>query len=417
MGLLEPVKWHGFAAVQFEWYRGVDLQLRLKVKLWDEAVFVLSRKIGRINTMSYTNCLPAWSVGPDCYKDVYGIVRRFGKTAAVIGGKTALSKAYESLKEALSGTPFMLSEPVWYGDNATYENAAALEVLDAVKSADMIFAVGGGRAVDTCKAVAEHLDKPLFTFPTIASNCAACTAIGVFYNPDDTFRDYFYPTRCPEHTFLNTKIVAEAPEALLWAGIGDGLSKECEVELASRGQKLFHTTLLGAQLAHSCTNPMVEYGATAMEQCRQNTPGYELEQVSLAIVMSTGIVSNLTTDATKYYYNSSLAHCVYYGSTMVPASGGKHLHGEIVAFGVLTLLTYDKQFEERDRVMCFNRSIGLPVTLGEIDLSEENLQTIADKAATVLEWTKAPYPVTKEAFMQAMRDADAAGKALLATEQ
>lgn len=77
---------------------------------------------------------------------------------------------------------------------------------------------------------------------------------------------------------------------------------------------------------------------------------------------------------------------------------------------MLTLLTYDGQLEQRDRIMRFNRSIGLPVTLAEIELTEADLQTVADKAATVLEWSKAPYPVTKEAFMQAMRDADAAGR-------
>ena len=54
--------------------------------------------------------------------------------------------------------------------------------------------------------------------------------------------------------------------------------------------------------------------------------------------------------------------------------------------------------------------------LAEIGMAEADLQTVADKAATVLEWTKAPRPVTKEAFMQAMRDADAAGRALLAAE-
>ena len=42
---------------------------------------------------NYTNCLPAWSVGPNCYEKVYGVVAKFGKSAAVIGGKTALSKA------------------------------------------------------------------------------------------------------------------------------------------------------------------------------------------------------------------------------------------------------------------------------------------------------------------------------------
>ncbi|MCI2047843.1 MAG: iron-containing alcohol dehydrogenase family protein [Faecalibacterium sp.] len=365
---------------------------------------------------SYTDCLPAWSVGPDCYGEVYSVVRRFGRTAAVIGGKTALEKAYPVLKAAMKEEPFTLSEPVWYGGNSTYENVEKLEAMDAVKNADMIFGVGGGRAVDTCKAVAEHLDKPLFTFPTIASNCAACTAIGVFYNADDTFCNYFYPTRCPEHTFINTQVIAEAPERLLWAGIGDALSKECEVELATRGKELFHTPLLGAQLARACTNPLVECGAKAMRQVQQKQAGYELEQVALDIIVSTGIVSNLTSAGEKYYYNSSLAHCVYYGATMVPASGGQHLHGEIVSFGVLTLLTYDRQFAERDRLLAFNHSIGLPVTLAQVDLAEKDLQTVADKAATVLEWTRAPYAVTKEAFMQAMRDADAAGRAYLAKQ-
>lgn len=368
--------------------------------------------------MSYTNCLPSWSVGPDCYKDVYGVVRRFGKTAVVIGGKTALSKAYEPLKEALAGTGFSLSDALWYGGNATYEHAGELETMEAVKNADMIFAVGGGRALDTCKVVAQHLDKPLFTFPTIASNCAPTTSLAVMYNANDTFKDYFYPERCPVHAFINTKIIAEAPEELLWAGIGDSLSKECEVELASRGVDLFHTTLLGTQVAHACTEPLVGYGEKALEQCRNNTPGYELEQVSLAIVVSTGLVSNLTVDpGQKYYYNSSLAHCVYYGATLVPASGGKHLHGEIVSFGVLTLLAYDKQTELFDRVLKFNHSVGLPVTLDEIELTREDLQTVADKAASVLEWTKAPYKVTKEAFIQAMLDADAAGRKLIESNE
>ena len=53
---------------------------------------------------TYTNCLPAWSVGPDCYKEVYTVTRRYGKKAAVVGGKTALSKAYDKLAAAVSGT-------------------------------------------------------------------------------------------------------------------------------------------------------------------------------------------------------------------------------------------------------------------------------------------------------------------------
>ena len=53
-------------------------------------------------------------------------------------------------------------------------------------------------------------------------------------------------------------------------------------------------------------------------------------------------------------------------------------------------------------------------TLAQIELTENDLQTVADKAATVLEWRCSLQTFTKEAFVQAMRDADAAGKKYLA---
>lgn len=366
--------------------------------------------------MSYSVILPSWSIGTDCYKDVFGIVSLFGKKAAVIGGETAMEKAYVFLKEALAKEEFQITEPIVYGKNSTFDNVNRLANMDEVKNADMIFGMGGGRAIDTCKAVADKVNKPLFTFPTLASNCAPITAIGVMYNNDESFNGYYYPKRCPYHTFINTKVVAEAPTELFWAGIGDALSKLAEVELATRREKLFHTTLLGAQLAHSCTDPLIEFGEKAMEQVKGNKVGYEMEQVALSIIISTGLVSNLTVDPKEYYYNSSLAHCVYNGSTLIPESGGKHLHGEIVSYGVLTLLTYDKQFEERERIMKFNRAIGLPITLAEIGLLEENLQIIADKAETLIEWEKAPYTITKENFIKAMIEADEAGKAFIIAE-
>ena len=73
----------------------------------------------------------------------------------------------------------------------------------------------------------------------------------------------------------------------------------------------------------------------------------------------------------NYYYNSSLAHCVYYGASTLPQCE-RHLHGEIVSFGVLCLLTYDGQLEERDRIMQFNKSVGLPVTLDELEIKCKN---------------------------------------------
>lgn len=94
--------------------------------------------------------------------------------------------------------------------DSTYENGDALIANETVKKADILFGVGGGRACDTCKYVANELDKPLFLFPTVGSNCASVTSISVIYNPDGSFREYYYP-KLVEHTFINTAIIADSP--------------------------------------------------------------------------------------------------------------------------------------------------------------------------------------------------------------
>lgn len=354
---------------------------------------------------NYSVFLPSYSIGVDSYKRIPYVTRRYGKKAVAIGGKTAISKAKSDILEGINGSNIEILDFIWYGGNASYENVEALLNNIKVKEADIIFAVGGGRAIDTCKVVSDKLDKPMFSFPTIASNCAACTAIAVMYNADDTFRDYYYPSEPAVHTFINTKIIAEAPDNFLWAGIGDALSKESEVLLATRGKELAHTPLLGAQLSRSCDEPLLNFSAKALENCRHNTTSYELEQIALDIIISTGLVSNLTSDAEKYYYNSSLAHCVYYGSTVVPGCVG-HLHGEIVAFGVLCLLTYDKQFEKRDRIYEFNKSIGLPTCLDDIGIKKEDVEKMVQKMNGVTEWYCTPYEVTEENFIKAILDTD-----------
>ncbi|WP_223068519.1 iron-containing alcohol dehydrogenase family protein [Paenibacillus caui] len=364
---------------------------------------------------NYSMFLPSYSVGVDCYKEIPYITRRYGKKAVVIGGKTAMEKVKEDLLEAILDSNMEILDFIWFGGDSTYENIEMLKKNPSVQAADIIFGVGGGRACDTAKTLADMEDKPLFTFPTLASNCAASTAVSVIYNPDATFKEYYYMKAPSLHTFINTKIIANSPEKLLWAGIGDALSKECEVLFASRDKFMYHTPLMGVCIAKICTDPLIEYGKKALEDCKNNIPSFELEQVALDIIISTGIVSNFATHEAQpdpndnYYYNSSIAHCIYYGTSMIPACE-KYLHGEIVAFGVLCLLTYDNQIEERDRIMSFNKSIGLPITLKEIGITESDLAKIAKKAAGVVEWSYVPGVPTEEKLIKAIKDTDAAGK-------
>lgn len=359
--------------------------------------------------MSYSVYLPNYSIGEDCYKEIPAIARRYGKKAVVIGGKTAMSKAKEALLDGIKGSDMEITDFIWYGGDSSYENGDALIADKTVQDADIIFGVGGGRACDTCKYVANELQKPLFTFPTVASNCASVTAICVIYNADGSFKEYYYP-KLADHTFINTAIIADSPYELLWAGIGDALSKECEAVFSSKDDTLPHTPLMGVQLSKVCTRPLLDYGKEALASLKAHKVSDALMQVTLDIIISTGIVSNMTTHIPDYYYNSSLAHCVYYGAT-VTHGGHAHLHGEVVSLGVLCLLTYEKQFELRNQIMRFNAETGLPVCFDDIDVTEDEFDVMADKVETSTEWEHRPKDVTREKFIACMKDQNAAGRA------
>ena len=182
---------------------------------------------------------------------------------------------------------------------------------------------------------------------------------------------------------------------------------------------MYHSRLMGHCISTICTEPLLTYGKQALEDCRQRKPSFALEQVALDIIISTGIVSNFETHEAQpdpkddYYYNSTLAHCVYYGVSTIPAAE-KHLHGEIVSFGVLCLLTYDGQIRERDKIMAFNADMRLPVTLEEMDLTTEDVDKIVKKASSVIEWQFVPGGASEEKFKNAILETDEAGKSYLA---
>ena len=69
---------------------------------------------------NYSLYLPSYSIGPDCYKEIPYVTRFFGKTAAVIGGKTAMSKAKNALIEGVKGSDVKLLDFIEFGGNSTY---------------------------------------------------------------------------------------------------------------------------------------------------------------------------------------------------------------------------------------------------------------------------------------------------------
>ncbi len=355
---------------------------------------------------AYSMYFPCYSVGHDVYSKLGKVCRDYGTTAVLIGGYTALEKAKDSILKACEEGGIQVTGVLWYGGEATYENVQKLAEASEVQNAQLLFAVGGGKALDTVKALGETVNKAVFAFPTITSNCAGCTSVSIMYHEDGRFLRPFFITRPPLHTFLDLDILAAAPSRYMWAGMGDTYAKYFEASMSSRGEELSHYVGLGVTASQMCLAPLLKWGAQALLDNQKGIATEAFENVVLAINVTTALTSILVTKDRIIDYNTGLAHAINYGLTSFPEVEHQHLHGEIVSFGVLILLLIEEKMEPSmkgmfEKIYQFNKTVGLPTDLKDLGLSEDEREAVIDKALAMPDIDHNPYKITRELVEEA----------------
>lgn len=353
---------------------------------------------------NYSIYLPSYSIGDEVYSKIPAICEPYGKRIAAIGGKKAIASVKDLLLAAVKDSSLVIEDFLWFGGESSYENVEALMANPVVQSADMLFAIGGGKATDTTKCLAEKLGKPVFTIPTIASNCSACTSVSIMYNPDGSFREPFFFAKPPVHAFIQTSVIVNTPFKYMWAGIGDTYAKYFESTVSSRGEDLVHYTALGVGMSKLCYEPLMKYGKKALEDQKAGRVSWEFEQTVLAIIVTTAVVSILVTTEHIIDYNTGLAHAIYYALTSFPHIEEGHLHGELVGFGVLLLLLIDGQQEEFKRVYEFNKSVGLPVSIADVEMTPEDLPAVIRQTISMKDIDHNPYVITEAMLEKAFEE-------------
>lgn len=350
---------------------------------------------------SYTVCFANYTIGADAYENVADLCQIYGTRILLIGGSKALGAGKEKLEDAIRESVLTIAETVEYGNDCTYAWIEKWADYARELDVDMIFGMGGGKALDTAKGAAEKAGLPVFTFPTTAATCAATTALSVVYREDGNFDSFYFYERPAIHCFIDTQIIAESPAAYLRAGMGDTIGKHFECHFAARGDKLSHSSALGREISNLCYGPILEHGEQALADCRKNLATHALEQVILANIVSTGLVSLLVIDD----YNCAVAHSVYYGLVLLEGFEERYLHGDVVAYGVLVQLAIDGDEAKMMELKRFMERLGIPSTLKDmgVEVKREHLEAVLKETVAGPDMEHIPYEITEDMVFEAMQ--------------
>ena len=293
-----------------------------------------------------------------------------------------------------------------FGGECTQAEIAAGAAAARAAGAATVLGAGGGKALDTSRAIAAACDLHAVNCPTLASSDAPCSALSVVYHADGSFDRYLFYRRNPDLVLVDTAIVAAAPARYLVGGMGDALATWFEartVSEAGQPNQLQGTpTRAAGALARLCYDTLLADGTAALEAVNANTVTPALER----LVEANTLLSGLGFESGGL----AIAHSVHNGLTMAP---GTHafLHGEKVAFGLLVQLVVEgRPQSEFAEVTRFCRSVGLPTRLADIGLTgldDDLLRQIAERTVAPGETAHhEPFVVTSAMIADGIRGAD-----------
>jgi len=326
-------------------------------------------------------------------------IARLGQRPLVVGGDRSLAVVEPSLQPLLHHYQLHAASASYRPDSSKISLRQALEQHQA----DFIIGVGGGKALDAAKLLAEQCELPIVTIPTSAATCAAWTALSNVYSNQGAFQYDVPLNRCPDLLVLDYELIQTAPQRTLIAGIGDALAKWYEASVSS-GDSPATLTIAAVQQARILRDILFQKSAAALKA----PGGDDWQEVVDATVLLAGVIGGLGGARCR----TVAAHAVHNGLTHLPMAH-ESLHGEKVAYGILVQLRLEEMVQgnqlagsARQQLSQFYAEIGLPQTLEDLGLGNITLAELRQAAEIACnphsDIHRLPFAVTPEQVMAAM---------------
>lgn len=315
--------------------------------------------------------------GPGLLHQIGEKIVPFGKSCMVIADEFVSHFTKTPIKESLSNA----------GVSAIFESfskecchSEISRLTDKAKNSaiEIIVAVGGGKTLDTGKAVAHSLNCTCVVVPTIASTDAPTSSLVVIYTEDHVHDSVLFLPRNPDLVIVDTEIVSAAPARFLVAGMGDAIATKYEAEACFKsgaanfqGSKCTLTALALARLCHSI---LMDHGHAAKLAAEQNLLTPSIEKVIEANILLSGLGFENGGETIAHSFSGSIG--------LIPACLSA-FHGEAVAVGLLIqLIMEDRSLDTINELLKFYNAVGLPTKLSELgweNPTEDELTLVASK--------------------------------------
>ncbi len=342
-------------------------------------------------------------------KELKGYTENFGKKFLIITTDSGLKRVQKSIEASFRGTDKEITFALFQRECCKTEINRLMGICQ-IENCDCVIGVGGGKLLDTAKAVAHYLKLPVVIIPTIASTDAPCSALSVIYTEDGMFEEYLVLPKNPEIVIMDTEVISKSPARFLVSGMGDALATYFEARAARYSNAKNMAGMLPANsafaLATLCYETLIAEGYRAKLAAENQvvTPAVE------AVIEANTYLSGIGFESGGL----AAAHAIHNGFTVLEECHNLY-HGEKVAFGTIVQLVMENASEEElYEVLEFCVSVGLPITLKEMGIKKikkEDIMAVA-KAATAPSETifNMPFEVTTESVYAAIITADAIGR-------
>lgn len=336
-------------------------------------------------------------------------ISHLGNSFFVLASPGRLVDLQAIIQNSFKDTSVPITFESFRGECSKQEVDRLRELVKANHS-NVIVGIGGGKAIDTAKAVAYYEKLSIVIVPTVASCDAPTSSVVIYYNGDGTFQEALLTRRNPNIVLVDTHIIANAPVRLLVAGMGDALATFFEartcIEAYRRNLAGGTFTLSSYALAKLCYQTLLADGIAAKQAVQNRVVTKALNNI---------IETNILLSGIGFESNGvSAAHAIYDGFTVMPGSHDKY-HGEWVAFGTIVLLVLENRpQQELDEVVMFCLNVGLPTTLKDLgmeNITRDELLKVAQAATAPKESIhNEPFAITANEVLAAILVADSIGQ-------